>query len=59
MDLNSILTNGRDIINDDVIVKDLRDPDAVVGKLNISVEALAVLQMMKKELRARLAESDT
>ena len=59
VDLASILKSGRDIINDDVIVTDLRDPKAVVGKLNISVEALAVLQMMKKELKARLAESDS
>ena len=59
VDLASILKSGRDIINDDVIVLDLRDPKAVVGKLNISVETLAVLQMMKKELKARLAESDS
>ena len=58
VDLASILKNGRDIINDDVIVTDLRDPDVVVGKMNITVEALAVLKMMKERLKARLAESD-
>ena len=59
VDLAFILMSGRDIINDDVIVMDLRDSKAVMGKLNISVKALAVLQMMKKELKVRLAESDS
>uniref|UniRef100_H2ZMG8 C2 domain-containing protein n=1 Tax=Ciona savignyi TaxID=51511 RepID=H2ZMG8_CIOSA len=53
VDLASILDSGRDIIGSDVIVKDLRNENETVGKLNLNVEALAVLRVIKNELRER------
>ncbi|XP_076809545.1 protein fantom-like isoform X2 [Clavelina lepadiformis] len=59
VDFAAILEDGCDIIDGDVPVQDLRNPDEVVGKLNVTIEALAVLRAIKEELHARLRESDS
>uniref|UniRef100_F6R7B5 C2 domain-containing protein n=1 Tax=Ciona intestinalis TaxID=7719 RepID=F6R7B5_CIOIN len=58
VDLASILQNGRDIINGDVTVHDLRNKDETVGMLNLDVEALAVLRVIKNELKERAKMHD-
>ena len=51
VDLADILKNGSDIINTDVNVDGCREgsSETVVGKLNISVEALALLTAVTKD----------
>ena len=58
VNLENILKSNSDIIDDDFIVKDLRCPGSIVGKLNISVEALDLLCKIKQELDTQLQTSN-
>lgn len=58
VDLGNILNSESDMIDNDVVVQDLRSPGSNLGKLNIRIEALELLRKIKEELRARAQVED-
>ncbi|XP_019629312.1 PREDICTED: protein fantom-like [Branchiostoma belcheri] len=52
VDLKQILEKGEDVVEQDIDVVDVNDEREVIGALNVSVEALAALRAVQKELPA-------
>ncbi|XP_078607514.1 protein fantom-like isoform X5 [Branchiostoma floridae x Branchiostoma japonicum] len=52
VDLKQILEKGEDVVEQDIDVVDVNDEKEVIGALNISVEALAALRAVQRELPA-------
>ncbi|XP_066290369.1 protein fantom-like isoform X4 [Branchiostoma lanceolatum] len=52
VDLKQILEKGEDVVEQDVDVVDVNDEREVIGALNVSVEALAALRAVQRELPA-------
>ncbi|GBM65378.1 Protein fantom, partial [Araneus ventricosus] len=47
VDLREILSNNKDIIQEDILIYDARDTSTVIGSLNISIKALDALLLLR------------